>query len=432
MDTRKYKFLVGILGVEGATALRRAGERSEEVENVLVPRSILAWLNSVESHEGEIPGIENTYVSFQKSEKKYSGSISLGEEVYEFQDVDTCHVASAVAVAIGVDGDRQHPNLKDLDLVRLGKSVDLLVRAHALSEQLSKNDDLAKAITKIPAGARIKTPGVAVDTYDYSHVLTPQHRSSGYSLQVRHSPHNENEASVSAILLRDGHRVGHVSGDHDSGALKIGVADLDEPHLGQGLGTSMYEALMAHAHHNGIREVRGSVHSTMASRVHAKLSQKHGMNYKATPTPFPRLADPVPGPYDSRVGPYKYTIKEEEPAHKAEPPGPAHAATEPRDQMGPAPAAMQQQRGPPKPPKPVLPKVAKSIKISKKESESSCSVCGLAQFTDARFTGCFCLKSLAKNTKTTATGSGYQLTLGQDWDKEAILTLMDALGAKDE
>jgi hypothetical protein len=173
----------------------------------------------------------------------------------------------------------------------------------------------------------------------------------------------------------------------------------------------------------------------MASGLHQKLSAKHGMDYKPVPTPFPRLASPEPGPYDNRMGPYQYAIKQEvSETAKAEAPGPAHAATPQKDQEAPAGPAMQSVKGPPAAPKkpvqmPGMAKPAKAVKVSKSQSEHKCGLCGLAQFKGGAFRGCICFRDLAKSAKVTPDGDGYTLEFkGQDWDEDAIQTLLEALG----
>lgn len=138
MDT-KFKFMVGVLGMEGARALQKAAQRSTDLDGVLLPRAILAWLDVADSHEGDLPGIPNTYLSFAKSQTGYSGSISIGDEVFPFAEVTKMYLASAIAVSLlGSHRLDVPPSLRDHDLTNLGKSIDLLAKAHALAVTLTK------------------------------------------------------------------------------------------------------------------------------------------------------------------------------------------------------------------------------------------------------------------------------------------------------
>lgn len=137
MDERKLNFLKAVLGEDGARALQKAAERSEDLGNAIVPRAILSWLGIVgrADYEGDVPGVDNTYLHFAKHESLYDGSIAIGDEVYTFDNASVYHVASAVAVSIGADL-APAQTLRDADIARLGKSIDLLAKARAATEEL--------------------------------------------------------------------------------------------------------------------------------------------------------------------------------------------------------------------------------------------------------------------------------------------------------
>lgn len=130
------KFLTGVLGTEGARALARTAEREPALAAVLVPRTALAWLRDLQKHEGTLPGVETSYLTFTKSEVGYGGLISVnGSFNYEFAGVGAEHVAAAIAVAVGTVGP-SNPAVRDLTLTRLGKSIDALARAQQLCKTL--------------------------------------------------------------------------------------------------------------------------------------------------------------------------------------------------------------------------------------------------------------------------------------------------------
>lgn len=139
MDSKIKDFLAGVLGMEGCRALLKAALRSKPLGAVILPRTILAWLDVAEQYEGELPGVQNTYLSFSKSETSYSGSISIGDDVYSFAEASKMYLASAIAVSLlgstHLDVDE---TLRDHDLTNLGKSIDLLAKAHALAARLAK------------------------------------------------------------------------------------------------------------------------------------------------------------------------------------------------------------------------------------------------------------------------------------------------------
>lgn len=130
-----------VLGEDGAKALKKAAERSNALENALLPRTIFAWLNIATKYEyeGEIPGVHNTYVNFKKSDDGFSGSVTIGDDLYSFTNASMFHVAASVAVAIGVDGEHVGESIRDVDVERLGKSIDLLAKAKIVTKELQKS-----------------------------------------------------------------------------------------------------------------------------------------------------------------------------------------------------------------------------------------------------------------------------------------------------
>jgi hypothetical protein len=148
MDAKALKFLTEVLGTEGAKALARTTVREPALAKLLVPRAALSWLSQRESYEGVVPGIPNSYLRFQKSEDVYSGIVTLTDTNYEFSKATNEHVAAAVAVAVGVDL-AQNSAVRDLTLVRLGKSIDALVKAQQVAKDLPKSlaeEDLDKGV----------------------------------------------------------------------------------------------------------------------------------------------------------------------------------------------------------------------------------------------------------------------------------------------
>lgn len=141
MSNRKNQFLVGVLGDDGARALQKAAERSEALGNALLPRTILSWVTMASRYEfeGALPGVSNSYLQFKKTEGPgFSGAISIGDDVFSFQNATLFHVAASVGVAIGCDAEPVDPDLRDLDLARLGKSIDVLARARVVAKEMEK------------------------------------------------------------------------------------------------------------------------------------------------------------------------------------------------------------------------------------------------------------------------------------------------------
>ncbi|MGH9428147.1 MAG: hypothetical protein ACRD2L_17830, partial [Terriglobia bacterium] len=139
------KFLVEALGKDGAAALHKAAERYPDLGGALLPRAIIAWL-SVESrlrdeYANDVPGAEGIRLEFKKSEAGFSGSVMLPGGRYDFENATMFHVAGAVAVALEADVDAAG-RVRDTDVERLGKNIDLLAKARALTKELYKGEVL--------------------------------------------------------------------------------------------------------------------------------------------------------------------------------------------------------------------------------------------------------------------------------------------------
>lgn len=176
-------------------------------------------------------------------------------------------------------------------------------------EQKKSQVPMQKSIFEIKPGPQLgQDPNSGETIHDYSHTLSPEHRKSGYSLTIKTTPVGDDKI-VSANLKHRKEDVGVAVGSHRGGSLNITGSEIEDDHRGKGLGQTMYEALMAHAAHNGIKNVVGGVHSSMAYRVHRGLGQKHGMDYR------PNVRDEgnslENGPYDGKFGPYQYALKNE-------------------------------------------------------------------------------------------------------------------------
>ncbi len=156
------------------------------------------------------------------------------------------------------------------------------------------------------------------EVYRYDHVLSPELRSQGYALHVL-DHEDEGAPCSSAGLQQNGRGIGFVTLERSSETGFLKESTLKVPHQGKGLGQAMYEAVLAHAKNkHGVTRLEGSQHSTMASRVHQKLAEKHGLAYR------PRYGVPhgEGGPYDDRAGPYGYALKGELPMEKGKLPMP--------------------------------------------------------------------------------------------------------------
>jgi hypothetical protein len=154
-------FLKTVLGEDGAEALHKANQRVPTLGTVLVPRTIVSWLSTAVRirYEGEIPGIDNSYIALEKSEEGFTGAMTIGDVVHSFSNSDLLYVAASIGVALGIDDQPLHPMLKSTDLSKIGTSIDLLVKAkvvaQAIAEESSEEseEEIDKTETPGPAAA---------------------------------------------------------------------------------------------------------------------------------------------------------------------------------------------------------------------------------------------------------------------------------------
>jgi hypothetical protein len=69
-----------------------------------------------------------------------------------------------------------------------------------------------------------------------------------------------------------------------------------------------------------------------------------------------------------------------------------------------------------------------SLHVTKAQAESICTVCESKSFKKGDFTGCYCLRALAKSVDCRQVESGFDLTFGPDWTVGSRRVLIDILG----
>ncbi|SRR6266851_1535178 len=129
-------FLTEILGPHGVEALNKAAEKMPALRSVIVPRAIIAWLSTMSNHgfQGSLPGTES-YIALVKTENDdFTGAVTIGDKLYEFNNSNLLHVAASVGVALGIDSTPISEQLKKTDLIKLGKSIDSLVKSNIIKK----------------------------------------------------------------------------------------------------------------------------------------------------------------------------------------------------------------------------------------------------------------------------------------------------------
>lgn len=377
MDKR-FKFLEAVLGREGAQALGKASARSEALGNVLVPRTLMSWLGIMtkNEYEGQIPGIDNTFVALKKTESGYYGQVNVGDDVHHFDAVDSYHVAAAMAVAMGLDDKGLDSGLRDLDVVRLGKSIDLLVKARIVTQEL-----LAKKVLDQESG------------YSFQHEIDDNPKFPSVTIYA-HAP--------------SGERIGFAKFHHQADKLAPFGVYVEDDHQRKGLASHMYSLAQKIS---GKPIVQGKVQTAEGEALW------HGN-------------DKVPqfGSKQPQIG-----------LHKTDQPGQTAMPTPAAGPLQAEPPSIRQTqivvrlKGKkskiPKIPRfkiPGLPKI-QTLKLSEAQLNHACPACASSQLKDGKLVGCTCFRVLFKNIETVRSGADFVITFDEKWDEDEIQTFLETI-----
>lgn len=124
-------FLMSILGADGLQMLTKASESYPSLSSVFFPKAVLSWLDVVQKAEyrGVVPGLDNVQVRFEQN----ATNLSTPGQSYTFgvQKEDLAKTAAVLLVSFGEDAIDQ--DVKQADIGKLAKSLDLLVKSKSLA-----------------------------------------------------------------------------------------------------------------------------------------------------------------------------------------------------------------------------------------------------------------------------------------------------------
>lgn len=146
-------FLKSVLGNEGFKAVDRTILRIPILSSVVIPRTILAWVSTISKYGyvGELPGTPNSYFSLAKnSSDNFDGAITIQDKLYSLNNADLLHVASSVGVALNIETEEIPEQLKQSNLSKLGKSLDLLVKSQIIKQaRQSQVEELPEPVLEV-------------------------------------------------------------------------------------------------------------------------------------------------------------------------------------------------------------------------------------------------------------------------------------------
>jgi hypothetical protein len=133
--------LAKVLGEKGLEALKPL-LKTEALSSFIIPKSIISFLKTASTGKVILPGFD----SLLKTSSGYSGCTTINEVVYEFSKATDVEIAAIISVATG-----QEPksDIKNLDLAKLSKTIELLVKSQQKVEQKEPIASVAKPLAPI-------------------------------------------------------------------------------------------------------------------------------------------------------------------------------------------------------------------------------------------------------------------------------------------
>ena len=120
-----FKSLLGDSGAKALTALLET-----PLKHFVTPRVIVSWLRHAPEGALEIPQ-GCPLVALNKSINTYNGQAVVDGVHYEFQGFNEAQVAATIVTSLGVETGAL--KVKDINLAKLSKTIDLLVKSHLVT-----------------------------------------------------------------------------------------------------------------------------------------------------------------------------------------------------------------------------------------------------------------------------------------------------------
>lgn len=120
------KFFNSVLGSSGFAVMQNLAKASVELESYLSPRIIVSWLRHSGYGQIKVPD-KCPLGSLNKSGYGYSGNANIDGVDYSFSNSQEEHVAAVITIALGKS--IEPVEIKDIDLARLARTIDLLCKA---------------------------------------------------------------------------------------------------------------------------------------------------------------------------------------------------------------------------------------------------------------------------------------------------------------
>lgn len=189
----KQLFLRAVLGPEATEALQKAISVYAQAEEVLTARAVLSWLELCPENS-TLPGLPDSCFRLEKKENgSFHGFVDVNGFEQRFENQPLSVAAAHVSLALGMS---PAEDIDNIPLAKLGKAVDLLVKArilNSLRKKLLDTDSGYKFSHEVHTG---HLPGITVYAHD------PQGAKIGYA----RLNHKEGALEPMGVYVEDEHQ----------------------------------------------------------------------------------------------------------------------------------------------------------------------------------------------------------------------------------
>lgn len=115
-----------ILGIQGTQVMETLVKAEPVLASYISPRAIIGWLRQADY--GDLQLGDSCFTQLSKSGYGFSGAVTIHNIPFRFEYVSEEHIAALATIASG--DSIQQIEYKDIDLAKLAKTIDLLVKAN--------------------------------------------------------------------------------------------------------------------------------------------------------------------------------------------------------------------------------------------------------------------------------------------------------------
>jgi hypothetical protein len=136
-----YKFFESILGIQGLIVMKSLTKSSPDLEAYITPRVVVSWLRQSGYGQIHLPNV-CPLQTLEKTGYGFNGKAVVMDLNYSFTNATEEQIAAIISVA--TETNVQNVDLKDVNLARLAKTIDALVKAQI--KQQYEHTEVAKPL----------------------------------------------------------------------------------------------------------------------------------------------------------------------------------------------------------------------------------------------------------------------------------------------